>query len=41
MCSLKLARRVFPDLLVSLNRVAAAKVDAFMGIYAAGRRVPA
>jgi DNA polymerase-3 subunit epsilon len=32
---------VDPDLLVSLNRVAAAKVDAFMGVYAAGRRIPA
>jgi DNA polymerase-3 subunit epsilon len=32
---------VDPDLLVSLNRVAAAKVDAFMGVYAAGRRTPA
>jgi DNA polymerase-3 subunit epsilon len=32
---------VDPDLLVSLNRVAAAKVDASMGVYAAGRRVPA
>jgi DNA polymerase-3 subunit epsilon len=34
-------RAVDPDLLVSLNRVAAAKVGAFMGVYAAGRRVPA
>lgn len=32
---------VDPDLLVTLNRVAAAKVDAFMGVYAAGRRAPA
>jgi DNA polymerase-3 subunit epsilon len=32
---------VDPGLLVSLNRVAAAKVEAFMGAYAAGRRVPA
>jgi len=32
---------VDPDLLVALNRVAAAKVDAFMGVYAAGRRAPA
>lgn len=32
---------VDPDLLVALNRVAAAKVEAFMGVYAAGRRVPA
>ena len=32
---------VDPDLLVSLNRVAAAKVDAFMGVYAAGRRATA
>ena len=32
---------VDPDLLVSLNRVAAAKVDAFMGVYAAGRRTAA
>jgi DNA polymerase-3 subunit epsilon len=32
---------VDPDLLVALNRVAAAKVDAFMGVYAAGRRTPA
>jgi DNA polymerase-3 subunit epsilon len=32
---------VDPDLLVALNRVAAAKVVAFMGVYAAGRRVPA
>lgn len=29
------------DLLVALNRVAAAKVEAFMGVYAAGRHVPA
>jgi DNA polymerase-3 subunit epsilon len=32
---------VDPDLLVSLNRVAAAKVEAFMGVYAARRRVSA
>jgi DNA polymerase-3 subunit epsilon len=32
---------VDPDMLVSLNRVAAAKVDGFMGAYAAGRRTPA
>jgi DNA polymerase-3 subunit epsilon len=32
---------VDPDMLVSLNRVAAAKVDGFMGAYVAGRRTPA
>ena len=32
---------VDPAMLVSLNRVAAAKVDGFMGAYAAGRRTPA
>jgi DNA polymerase-3 subunit epsilon len=32
---------VDPDMLVSLNRVAAAKVGGFMGAYVAGRRTPA
>jgi DNA polymerase-3 subunit epsilon len=32
---------VDPALLVALNRVAAARVDAFMGVYAAGRGTPA
>jgi DNA polymerase-3 subunit epsilon len=31
-------RTVEPDLLVSLNRVAAAKVDRFMGAYVAGQQ---
>jgi DNA polymerase-3 subunit epsilon len=34
-------QEVDPDMLVSLNRVAAAKVDGFMGAYVAGRRTPA
>ena len=32
---------VDPDMLVSLNRVAAAKVGGFMGAYLASRRTPA